>query len=426
MSQSPFTVDLTQARVDLANSHHARTPEPAATNPHYKPGRLRTVDPITLHHIDIPQRQWLVRDWIPRGSVTMLGGGGGVGKTLLAHALMTACATGKQWIGMDVMPCRALGIFCEDSDDELHRRQNAINQNMGLKFTDLENLCWYSGVGHDNALHVFMRDEWAWEPSQFFQQVHDLASNGGYQLIVLDSLHDLFAGNENSRPEVRRFVQMLHSLALDIDGTVVLSAHPSKAGRADGSGESGSTAWNNSVRSRLYLPRSSDRNKDRYKNGPDGRNDTQGRASDGACDPTSDSEDLRDLERMKSNYAQRGGAVRLRWKDGAFVVNEPEMTGAVAVIQRTNCDAVFMRLLDEFQSENRPVSESSRASNYAPALFSRRPRMDREDFRKRDFHRAMEALFASDQIALESYGPPSRSRRQIIRRPRPLHQDPNL
>ncbi|MCP4536033.1 MAG: AAA family ATPase, partial [Chloroflexi bacterium] len=161
-------------------------------------------------------------------------------------------------MGHETTNFKALGIFCEDDEDELHRRQLAINEHYDLDWCDLENMGWYSGVAKENALHIFNREYWQWDPSQFFQEVHDVASDGGYQMIVLDSLHDLFAGNENARPEVRRFIQMLHSLACDIDGTVVLSAHPSKAGRADGTGESGSTAWNNSVRSRLYLTRPKD------------------------------------------------------------------------------------------------------------------------------------------------------------------------
>ncbi len=42
----------------------------------------------------IPERRWLVPDWIPQGQVTLLGGDGGVGKSLLAQQLMTSLALG--------------------------------------------------------------------------------------------------------------------------------------------------------------------------------------------------------------------------------------------------------------------------------------------------------------------------------------------
>jgi len=300
---------------------------------------------------------------------------------------------------MGVMPCRALGIFCEDDDDELHRRQDAINKSMDLDYADLENMRWYSGVGHDNAMHYFMRDDWSWEASEFFQLVHNLASDNGYQLIVLDSLHDLFAGNENNRSEVRKFVQMLHRLALDIDGTVVLSAHPSKAGRADGSGESGSTAWNNSVRSRLYLSQLGD-------------------DEDDEPDP-----DIRELARMKSNYSKRGESIKLRWKDGAMVLDGEPLSGAVGAIQSHNIETVFMRLLGELTSEKRPVSDNYRAGNYAPKVFFGRPRADREGFNLKEFSRAMEALFAAGKIEIQGYGPPSKGWKQIAKTGAPIEQE---
>jgi hypothetical protein len=80
-------------------------------------------------------------------------------------------------------------------------------------------------------------------------------------LLILDTLADFYAGNEISRPHVNYFVKTVlggliksqkeagHSL------TVLLLGHPSVAGKASGSGYSGSTAWNAAVRSRMYLTR---------------------------------------------------------------------------------------------------------------------------------------------------------------------------
>ena len=38
-----------------------------------------------------------------------------------------------------------------------------------------------------------------------------------------------------------------------MDGAVIASAHPSRAGLKTGEGDSGSTAWNAGFRSRLYF-----------------------------------------------------------------------------------------------------------------------------------------------------------------------------
>ena len=66
--------------------------------------------------------------------------------------------------------------------------------------------------------------------------------------------------------------------------------HPSQSGKTEGT--SGSTAWNNAARSRLFL---------RYPKGVD-----RG--------------DIRELETMKLNYGPRGSLLKLRWKRGAFEV----------------------------------------------------------------------------------------------------------
>src|SRR5690606_1948630 len=51
---------------------------------------------------EVPPRNWLVPGTIPSGTVTLLTGDGGTGKSLLALQLATACALGKRWLGKTV------------------------------------------------------------------------------------------------------------------------------------------------------------------------------------------------------------------------------------------------------------------------------------------------------------------------------------
>ena len=108
-------------------------------------------------------------------------------------------------------------------------------------------------------------------------------------MLVLDSLHDIFAGEENRRVQARQFVQGLREIAREIDGVVLLSAHPSLSGRNSGTGESGSTAWNNAVRSRLYL--------------------TEADEQAGAT---------RILKTMKANYGPPGRPKTTRWLPSSY------------------------------------------------------------------------------------------------------------
>ena len=66
-----------------------------APNPGYKIPKLKATDPTTLTAEGIPDREWIVPDWIPRGALSMMSGDGGLGKTLLGQQLATAVATGN-------------------------------------------------------------------------------------------------------------------------------------------------------------------------------------------------------------------------------------------------------------------------------------------------------------------------------------------
>ena len=223
---------------------------------------------------------------------------------------------------------------------------------------------------------------------ELFQQVHDAASNFGAQVVVLDALHDFFTGNENSRTHARQFVQLLTSLARDIDGAVLLCAHPSLYGLQSGSGMSGSTAWNNAVRSRLYL---------KYLS-------------------TGDDEDAdldqRVLETKKANYASRGSAIDLEWRQGVFVPTS--LAGnAVSSIKLGLADQAFLDCLDALERQKRKVSESKNSSTYAPKVMARMP--ERGNCRLRELERAMNRLFSTGKIINEEYGPPSKRSTRIVR-----------
>ena len=67
-----------------------------APNPNYRSPKLKTIDPINLEGKTIPPRRWIVPDWVPVGVTTLLYGDGGLGKSLLAMQLATACATSQK------------------------------------------------------------------------------------------------------------------------------------------------------------------------------------------------------------------------------------------------------------------------------------------------------------------------------------------
>jgi len=245
-----------------------------------------------------PVREWLVEGLIPMGTVTFLSGDGGLGKTLLGQQLIMAAALGEAWCGRPTRQVRSVALFCEDDADEIHRRAASIARHHFTKVTDprLKATAFLCELGEDNALMRAAAPHEgapAFRTTMMYDTIKDWAHRRQARLVLLDSLHDIFAGNENYRPEARAFVQALTALARDINGAVVVAAHPSLTGLDRGSGTSGSTAWNNAVRSRLYLTR------------PEGEDD-----------------DVRVLKTVKANYGRIGETILLRRKGGVFVVRE--------------------------------------------------------------------------------------------------------
>lgn len=248
-----------------------------------------------------PSREWMVEGAVPKGSVTILAGDGGLGKSLLCQQLMTAAALGQPWLGMRTQRVRSLAIFCEDEIEELHRRQADINSHYGCRMDSLDGIAMDSRVGKDSVLMRFK--QWGDDDGRttpLFDQVKFAAKQHGAKLVFLDTAADVYSGNEIDRVQVRTFVRHLRKLAIEIQGAVILTQHPSNEGLNSGTGKSGSTGWNNSVRSRLYL--------------------TAPKPKAGDDDKPSD---IRHLKTMKANYGKFGHKVEIRWNRGCFELVEP-------------------------------------------------------------------------------------------------------
>lgn len=365
------------------DSTELRRPRPVET----PLAALATVSPAQLAGA-LP-RQWLARNWIPYGVVTGIYGDGGLGKSLLAQQLQTGTALGTTWLGLAVEECASVGVYCEDSRDELWRRQADINLSYGVDFGALSRVNWLPRLGSDNLFMTFGRNG-VGEPTRFHGQVLEAALDLRARLVIVDTASDVFGGNENDRGQVRQFVQRaLGSIALAIEGAVILSAHPSRSGLNSGEGDGGSTGWSNAFRSRLYLR-----------------------------EPTLDAGELRDpnariLERRKANYASRNEELRLNWRRGVIEHEAPSAPG-MAAFGRNDAAKVFLGLVREFEAQGRNLSATPNSPNFAPRVFSRLDRNQRQDCREADFRQAMEMLFASGKIENVDYGRKGDERKKIV------------
>ena len=327
----------------------------------------------------VPPREWVVDGLVPFRTVTSLYGDGGLGKTLLAQQLAVAVATGTPWLGRPIMSGRVIFLTAEDDEDELQRRFADILDAAGLTFGDLAGLTVRSLAGEDALLAT--EDKLALTRTALFHELDPRAAAEGPVLVVIDTLADVYPSNENERVKVRQFIGILRGLALKRSCSVLLLAHPSLTGMSTGSGAGGSTAWNNSVRSRLYLTRAAT---------PDGLPDNQNR---------------RVLETMKSNYGPTGETISLTWQDGVFVVDEGAIGGLDGEARAALAERVFLDLLRLHTAQGRHVNPTS-GPNYAPTVFAAHP--DSQGVHKKGFSAAMEKLLKGGTLRIGQRGPQSR------------------
>jgi len=245
-----------------------------------------------------PPRDWICEGLgLPAGRVTSLIGNGGFGKSTIVHQIALAVATGRPIFGMNVSRGPVFGLFCEDEAPELDRKTRAICHAERIELESLDNAYLLSRDGKDNVICCFDRDQIVL--TDFFWQLDATIASIRPRLTILDTAADIFAGDFMSTPHVRQFIKVaLGGLCLRHDSAILLLAHPSASAMASGDGGGFSTAWNNSVRSRLYLRRPKSEDTDAIS-------------------------DRRVLEIKKANYGPSGATVPLLYADGRFIL-DPE------------------------------------------------------------------------------------------------------
>lgn len=316
-------------------------------------------------------REWLLEEWIPMRQTTGLYGDGGTGKSLLAQQLATCVAVGRSFMGLPTRRGPVVYLACEDDEDELHRRQDAINEWLGSDYAELGELHLISRAGGDNILMEFdARGHGTLTP--LWYAMRDAVDQIRPALLIVDTAADTFSGNENARPQVRQYLQRgLTSLAIEHDCAALLAAHPSIAGMASGEGSGGSTAWNNTLRSRLYFERLGDH-----------------------------MPSARVLSKKKANYAAKGGELTVHWARGVFWPegNHSEQRSREAVAQ-----GVFLQGLWLLTHERGQAVTTNERGNYAPRLISHLAVATTARLGVKPLALAMDELLASRDIVVETH-----------------------
>jgi RecA-family ATPase len=341
---------------------------------------LRVFNPADWEGRQAPRRLWIVPDYIPDGTVTLLYADGGTGKSYLELQLAVARAVSREWIGLMPEPGRTLVLSTEDDLDEMWRRIEGMLPFFGARMADLGDIRLVDLVGENSVLGLLSKG--IIEPTPMYSALNAYMAEFKPGLVELDVLADLFSGDEIKRPQVTQFIGLLKRLCRNHHCAILLLAHPSLTGMNTGTGTSGSTGWNNAGRSRLYFQKVKTSEGDELD------------------------KNLRTFEGKKSNYGEVGGKFDVEWKEGLFRrVTGPSGFDKLAADRKAEDD--FLAKLKAFAKQGRNVSDKPSIS-YAPTAFSTNPG------EKAKFAAAMSRLFDAGKLKVETIGSPSHQRTKIV------------
>jgi len=174
--------------------------------------------------------RWAVDGWLPIGCVTSLYAKGDIGKSRIALQLACAAVMNRDWLGLGVWASTAAYLTAEDHPGTVRYRINSFED---------------EGLAEPGKYPTILRAPdgaaiiWAdGEPTKLGDSLAAIAA--AHDILIIDSLSVVYAGNESDYAEASAFLRWLGCLAHDNDCAILLPG--------DSADYSASTAWRNVVR----------------------------------------------------------------------------------------------------------------------------------------------------------------------------------
>jgi hypothetical protein len=200
--------------------------------------RLVRLDIGSLLDGPVPRIDWVWDGYFEAGTICQLHGDGGVGKSILAAALVRAAVGGHPFLGRETFPIRAVVIDGENPTNEIHRRLERLDYRPvaeRVRYWQAEEAIFTDLTTAETLL------------------CEHLTSGVPADLLVLDSQRALWYGEENEASAVRPFYAMQRRVVNQTGAAILNLHHDNRGGKY-----SGSSDLNAAVDSRLHLTREED------------------------------------------------------------------------------------------------------------------------------------------------------------------------
>jgi putative DNA primase/helicase len=285
--------------------------------------------------------------YLPKGVVSLLGAHGGTGKSTIALMLAVCTALGRPLFGTTTQQCNVVFYSAEDGANVIRHRLASICRAWLIDPEQLRGRLRIVDATEYPELFLAEGNE-SGEITQSYIELKEIIQTYGAGLVIIDNASDAYGADEIKRRQVRAFIRSLGSIAKTSDCALLMLMHVDKATSRNkkaegGEGYSGSTAWHNSARSRLFLTR-----------GDDG---------------------LLTLEHQKSNFGKMREPITLNWADGGFpqLVDDGHIGGAMQGRADDDRAILLLKLIAEFESRGQYCSPAVQARNNVHAMLRSEP-----------------------------------------------------
>ena len=327
----------------------------SALNPESKFGEY--FDPqkgvVQIFTVPPPKRSYVFSNQVTLGTMCVLGGSGGVSKTMLTLQMAIAAACGKNLGHIQVDEGSSLLFLGEEDEAERDRRIGAICIHMGADHQLVEKrVKCFGAAGIDirltkkidaNAQATNLGDK----VIQMAKE-HVIQSGSPLKIIAFDHARLVLGGDPNDAEDVTQLTRVLTHIARETGAAVFLLAHSpksviSKQGNEINSADiAGSSAFvDNSRASFMMWTMREDEAKIHH------------------VSSTERSEYVR-LENVKANYARTGGGYwlkRVYMPDWDVAVLEPVYLQSKSLFQSKGASDLHDKILRELRKKHGGVSE---------------------------------------------------------------------
>jgi hypothetical protein len=326
--------------------------------------------------------EFLTAQLLPAKHATLLSADGGSGKTRLSLAWAMHAAVGRPFLGKANTQAPVVFYSAEDDAATMRNLMARICDHFELDPVQVGKNFHLADASELESAVLFKetkRGELSTTPE--YDRLKRLVEKKGARYVFVDNASEVFEGDEVKRQHTKAFIRILKGLVRKTQGAVLLLAHvnkeTAKGSFSNGQEYSGNSAWNNSVRSRLYLG------------------------------PASDEDPTLKLCHRKVNYGKKADPIDLAWTEGGLLEGiTAEQAGLVAEIRDTQ---QIKQLVDIIRAATVNVPAAQTGPRTTHKVLSALPLFP-QGMRPKRLNKLIEQAFADGTLKLEEYDTSNRKK----------------